>query len=149
MDLPQALVADQPACLGRLHMVVQEAEGWPEDAAVDELHDRVQLLELVLQRRSSQNERVAALQLLDRARRFRRPVPDALGFVQNDQVGAKVPDQLHVVPNQFVVDQVEEGGTGIELLPPRSPAVDHLDREIAEALDFGLPLVLDGGRRDD
>ncbi len=48
-------------------MIVQELKGRAKPAIVDELHDAVQLFELVLQRRAGQHDGVSAAQLLDGA----------------------------------------------------------------------------------
>ncbi len=68
-------------------VIVQELERRAEPAVVHELHDAVQFLQLVLQRRAGQHDGVTAAQLLDGPRRLRFPVLDALGLVEHDQVG--------------------------------------------------------------
>ena len=86
----------------------EEAEGRTQPSAIDELHHGEQFLQLVLERRSRQHERVAALQLFDGARSRGGPVADALRFVQNDEVRLKFVHIAHIFEDQFVTGEVEE-----------------------------------------
>ena len=126
VDQVQAAVSLQLALVVRFDMVLQEAEGRTKQAPVHELDDRVQFLELVLQGRAGQHKRVAALELLDRARRASLPVADALRLVENDQVRPQRLDLLQIVQHEFVVDQVEELGLFIEPVPATPLAIDDL-----------------------
>ena len=65
-------------------MVVQEPERRPEPMRVDELDDRHQFLETVLERRPGQDDRVRRGDLLDRPCSARLPVLDALGLIEHD-----------------------------------------------------------------
>ena len=97
----EVAVAEQLALVVEDAVVVQELEGGAEPAVIDELHDAVQLLELVLQRRAGQHDGVAAAQLLDGPRRLRLPVLDALGLVQDDQVRLPGVELVQVAQQPF------------------------------------------------
>ena len=55
-QLAQVLVAQHLALLVDDAVLVEEAEAGPEPAVVDELHDRIQLVEPVFQRRAGQHQ---------------------------------------------------------------------------------------------
>ncbi len=108
MDAVQAAVADQVAFLVLHAVFVQKAEGRPETAAIDELHYGEEFLQLVFERRAGQHKGIPALQLLDGARRGGSPVPYALRFVEDDQVGRQFVHVTHVFEDQFIAGEVEE-----------------------------------------
>ena len=107
-------------------MFLEKSESGSQAAAVYELHHRKKFFELVFQRRAGEHQGVAALELLDGARRGRRPIADTLGFVEDDQVGAQIVHVLDIFQDEFVVGEIEERGLGIELLPMRQQPVNHL-----------------------
>ena len=109
----EAAVADQVAVLVFRPMLVKEAEGGTEAAAVDELHHGEQLFQLVFERSSREHEGVAAFQLFDGARGGGGPVPDALSFIEDDEVGRQFVHVAHVFEDQFVAGEVEELGRGV------------------------------------
>ena len=106
----QAAVAEEVS-LFVLHAVfLQEPERGTQAAPVDELHHREELFQFVFERGPREYECVAALQLLDGARRGRNPIADALGLVQNDQVRLQFVNVAHVFEDQFIAGEVEERG---------------------------------------
>src|ERR1017187_10934953 len=93
---------------------MEEAERRTEAAAVDEFHHRKQLLQFVLERRSAEHESITAFQLFYGASGGGGPVPDALRFIQDDEVGRHLVDVPHVFEDQFVTRKVEELGRSEE-----------------------------------
>ena len=82
-DPIQALLADHArSVIGRLVLVAQLPKG-PQPLDVDVLHDRDQLLQAILERRSRLHQRIGAVDALQRPRRAsvaantRRPAPAA------------------------------------------------------------------------
>ena len=130
-------------------MLVQQAEGRSKTEAIDELHDGDQFFQPVLQRRAGQHDGVGRGDLLDAAGGARVPVLDALGLVEDDQVGRPRVDQVEIAMNGVVIGDLEEGVGGEVDLAAGAQAADDLDGAVAEALDLALPLVLERGRADD
>jgi hypothetical protein len=62
---------------------------------------------------------MAAFQLLDGPGCGRRPVPDALSFVQDDEVRLEFVQVLDILENQFVVGEIEKLRRSVPLLPLR------------------------------
>ena len=86
-----------------------------EDARVEELEDAVEFVDAVFERRAGQHEGVAAGQGFDHLGGFGAPVFDALGLIQDDQVGAQLDQFVLIETDKFVVDDLEERwdhGTG-------------------------------------
>jgi hypothetical protein len=86
LDPIQAAVSQKFAIFVFHAMLMQKPEGWPQSAAVNELHDGKKLFQFVFQRSTCEHEGIRTLQLFDGAGGRGRPIPDALGFVENDQV---------------------------------------------------------------
>ena len=125
-DLVEIAIAQQFAVLVEHAMIVQELEGGAEPAVIDELHDAVQLFELVLQRRAGQHDGIAAAQPLDGPRRLRLPVLDALGLVEHDQVRLPGVQLVEVADGDFVVDEAIKRRLAILGAALRRRAVDDL-----------------------
>ena len=83
-------------------MFLEKTEGRPQAATVHEFHHRIEFFELVFQGRSGEHQGVAALELFDGAGRGRRPIADALRFIEDDQVRAQVAHVLDVLQHEFV-----------------------------------------------
>ena len=64
-------------------MIVQQAERRPEAIEIDELHDRDQFFEPILERRAGEHDGVGRVDLLDAAGDARAPVLDALRLVED------------------------------------------------------------------
>ena len=64
-QLGEVLVAEHLALLVHHAVPVEEAERRPQPPVVDELHDRVELVEPVLQRRAGEHQREPRLEALD------------------------------------------------------------------------------------
>ena len=144
----QTAIAQQVALLVLHAVLVQEAEGGTQSASVDELDHGEKFLQFVLQGRAGEHEGIAALQLLDGARGCGGPVADALRLIEDDQVRAQCVHIPHILEDQFIAGEGEEGGVRVERLPPGQQPVDHLRREIRELFDFRFPLVFNGSGSD-
>src|SRR5262249_5988405 len=117
-DPVEIAVADHPASVVDELVVVEEAVRRPEPVAVDELDERDQLLESVLQRGTAEDDRVGRPDLLDAPRSARRPVLDALGLVEDYDVGRPALNHLEVAVDGVVVGDLVES-VGEELGVPR------------------------------
>ena len=69
-------------------------------------------------------------------------------FVENYQVRAQFLNEFDIFKRQFIAGQREKRRRGVDCLTLRQRSVDHLRSHLGELLDFGLPLILDGGGRD-
>ena len=147
-DLIQVLVADHLADVVVDLMIVQQLEGGAEPIAVDELHDGDQLFQAILQRRSREHDGIGGSDALDAAGHARVPVLDALGLVENDQVGVPGLDKIEIAMDGVVVHDLEEGiGAEADLaLCPQT--ANDLNRALHRTFDLALPLVLEGGGAD-
>ena len=130
-------------------MIVQELKRGAEPAVVDELHDAVQLFELILQRRPRQHDGVTAPQLLDGFARLRFPVLDALSFIEHDQVRLPGIEFVEIAHGDFVVDKAIKRRLPILFAPLRRAPFDHLHRPPRELADLRLPLIFHRRRRHD
>ena len=84
----EILVAEHLARFVHHPVAVEEAEGGPQPPFVDELHDRVELVQAVFQRRAREHQGERRAQPLDDPAGLGFPVLDALAFVEDDQVPA-------------------------------------------------------------
>ena len=140
----------RPPLLVQFVVVAVEPEQRSEDRRVEELEDRIHLVDAVLERRAGQHECVRAPQHLDRARGLGVPVLDALRLVEHDDVGTELLfDRPKVHSDLFVVAEREEGRTSVHLAPRIRPAEDDLELEVGEQPDLLRPLALERGRRHD
>ncbi len=112
-DLRKIAIADHAAALVDVLVVVQEAEHRPEPKAVDELDDRMQFFEPVLQRRAGQHDGVFRVELLDGLGGPRLPVLDPLGLVEDDHVGLPAADRVEVAADHVVVGEFVERRRGV------------------------------------
>ena len=129
-------------------MLVYEAERRAQPAAIDELHNRKQLLKFVFEWRAGKHQGVAAFQLFNRARCRSGPVSDSLRLVEDDQVRTQFLHVSDVFENQLVVGESEKLRGGIHRAALRQQTFDDLHRAIGEFLDLRLPLVFHRGRRN-
>ena len=81
-QLIQIFVADHPARIIHNAVSVKESKARPQAAVVNELHDRIQLVDAVFQRSSGQHQRESGSQTLDHIARFGFPILDPLRFIQ-------------------------------------------------------------------
>src|SRR5205814_5156868 len=79
-----------------------------EPPVVDELHDRIQFVEPVFERRARQHEREPRTKPLDHAAGLRFPVLDALAFVENDEVPIHPFDREDVRSTCSLFDKVKK-----------------------------------------
>ena len=80
----------------------------PEPPVVDELHDRKEIVEPILERRAGEHQREGRAQALHGLRRLCLPVLDALALVQNDQVPFRALDRQDVAQHLLVIADREE-----------------------------------------
>ena len=121
-------VADHPPALVDVLVPVEEAEQRPEVKPIDELDDRVQLFEPVLQRRAGQHDGVLRFELLDGLGRAGLPVLDPLGLVEDDDVGLPAADGIEVAANHVVVREFVEGLLAIKRRPAGRHSLDDQRR---------------------
>src|SRR5207249_1409830 len=95
-------------------------------------------------RRARQYEGITTLQLFDGAGGGCRPIANALGFIEDDQVRTHVVHIFDVLQDELVTAETEEGRVGVELLAMRQQPVNDLCGKITELLNLRLPLVFDG-----
>ena len=140
---------------GGLALVVQlvelpvEAEQRSEEIGVEELDDRVDLVDAVLERRAGEHEGVPALELLHRIRGLGLPVLDALGLVEDHDVGPERVEKLVAVRHDLLVVAEREEGMAPVGGEPRGVAAEHDGRgEVGELGDLLLPLGFQRRGRD-
>ena len=148
-QLGQVLVAQHLAFFVDDAMAVEEAKGRRQPAVVDELHDAVQIVQPVLQRRARQHQGERGLQALDHVAGLGFPVLDPLALVQNDQVPLDLLDGQDVAQHLLVVADGEEAVVVVLRGPVRGAADHQLAVAVAEPLDFVSPLRLERRRADD
>ncbi len=108
-DAIKVLIADHLAHFVVNLMFVQQLEGRAEPITVHELHDGDQLFQPVFQRGAGEDDGVGRGDALDATGDARVPVLDALGLVEDDQVGIPGLDQIEVAMDRVVVGDFEEG----------------------------------------
>ena len=107
-QLGEVFVAEDFASFIDDAVIVEEAEAGTESPVVDELHDRVQLIKSVFERRSAESQRESRPQSLDDAARLGLPIFDPLPFVDDDQIPSDSLDIEDVAQDLFVVADREE-----------------------------------------
>ena len=163
VQLVEVAVAGGAAAVVQVVVLAVEAEQRPEQRRVEEIHQRIQLVNAVLDGRAGEDEGVAAAQALDGLGGLGAPVLDALRFVQHDDVGPQPLVHLQRVGEHLlVVDDGEERKQGrrlacprdrrdacpplasklISLQPPRPVTEHELVRQLGEALNLLLPFGL-------
>ena len=90
-----------------------ETKQRPEHGGIQEIHQRMQLVNPVLNRRAGENEGVTAAETFDGLRGLRAPVLDALGFVEHHDLWVEPRiDFERVGQHLLVVDDGKEGRSG-------------------------------------
>ena len=89
VELIEVAVARGPAAVVEFVKLAVEAEQRAEHGRVEEIHQRMQFVDAVLDGRAGEDEGVAAAQALDGLGGLGAPVLDALGFVEHDDVRAR------------------------------------------------------------
>ncbi|HEX7679164.1 MAG TPA: hypothetical protein VF713_13625 [Thermoanaerobaculia bacterium] len=102
-------VAGHPSVLVFRLVRVEETVRGSKPERIDEVDDRHQLLEPVLERRAGENDGVIGGDSLDRSGGARRPVLDALRLVEDHQIGSPAADAIEIGVNGVVVRDLEEG----------------------------------------
>ena len=86
MQAIEVSVADRAPFFVQLVVVAIETEQRAEQIGIEELRDRIDLVDTVFQWRAGQHECVRTRQPFDRDRGFGLPVFDALSFIENDHI---------------------------------------------------------------
>src|SRR5438105_63628 len=120
-----------------------------EPPVVDELHDGIQFVEPVFERRARQHQREPRTKPLDHAAGLRYPVLDALAFVENDEVPIHPFDREDVTQHLFVVAYGKEAVVGVLGASRGDAADDQLAIAVTEAPDFVPPLRFHRSGTDD
>ncbi len=150
VELAEVPVADGPAALVELVELAVEAEEGAEQGGIEKLHDRVDLVDAVLERRAGEDERVGAAQPFDGLGGAALPVLDALGLVEHDHVrGEPLLHGVAVEEDLLVVGEIEEGAFAVLGQALGAGTGDDPRRQAGETGDLLLPLPLEGGRADD
>ena len=121
-----------------------EAEEWAEDGGIEEIDDGVELVNAVLDGRAGEHEGVAALEALDRLGGFCGPVLDALGFVEDDDVGLEALVDVEAINDDLlVVYDCKEGRVTIGVVVGAGAAMAEDDAlgEGGEFRNLILPLA--------
>ena len=101
-------IASDPPGLVLDLMLVQQLPGRPEPILIDELNDGDQLLQLVLQRRPGQHDRVGTVDAFQGARRDGVPVLHPLRLIDDDEFGRPGGDQVQIGLELLVVRDLAE-----------------------------------------
>ena len=142
-------VADGASFLVQLVEIPVEAEQGTEDTGVEELHDRIDLVDAVLHRCAGEYEGVGAVQPLDRDGGFGLPVLDALGLVQNDDIrGENVIDFIDVGPDLLVIGEKKERRLVVLAQALGARSLDDMSGQVGELGDLLLPFALERGGGD-
>ena len=122
-------------------MVGEKAERGAQPMLIHELDDREQLFQPILQRCAGENDRVGRCDPLDRTGDARGPVLDALGLIENDQIGRPTGDQIQIGVHGVVVgDLVKALGSEADLTVG-AEAADDRGRPADELGDLAFPLM--------
>src|SRR5579885_1318757 len=144
-DSIQILVAhDAAGVIEDLVLMAQSPQG-AEPLAVDVLHDRDQLLQAVLERRSGQHQCMRTLDALERPRRNGVPILDPLGLVRDHDVGTPGLNELEVPGECLVVGDLAESRLRVASHPRGATSIDDQRLPLREARNLPLPLVLERG----
>jgi hypothetical protein len=145
----EVLVAQDLAALVGDPVAVEETEGRTQPPVVEELHDREEIVEAILQGRPREHQREARPEALDDPARLGFPVLDALPLVEHDQVPASGLHGREVPEHLLVVDDREEG-VCLVLGHPLGGASQHeLAGALREPLHLGRPLGLERSGAND
>ena len=111
MKLVEVAVTDGPSSVIEFVEIPVEAKQRPENSGVKEIHQRVELVDAVLNGCSGEHEGIAAFQTLHRLGRLGGPVLNSLGLIQDNHVGFEDSIDVEAVAHHlFVVRDSEEGG---------------------------------------
>ena len=80
--------------------LVVEVPERAKDARVEKLEDAVEFVDAIFERRAGQNESIAAGQGFDHLSGLGAPVFDALGLIQDDQIGPKFEQFVLITTDQ-------------------------------------------------
>ena len=109
VELVEVAVAGGAAAVVQVVVFAVEPEQRAEQRRVEEVHQRIQLVNAVLDGRAGEDEGIAAAQALDGLGGLGAPVLDALRFVQHHDVGPQpLVDLQRVGEHLLVIDDGEE-----------------------------------------
>ena len=153
MELVEVAITGGTATVVEVVVVAVKPEQRTQQGRVEEVHQRIQLVNAVLDGRAGEDESVTAAQALDGLGGLGAPVLDPLRFVQHDDVGPQpVVDLQRVGEHLLIIDDGEERLYGRRLacpavagrfvsLQPSHPVPEHkLIRQIGKPLYLLLPL---------
>ena len=165
LEAGEVAVAAGAAAVVEVVVLAVETEERAEQRGIEEIHQRIKLVDAVLDGRAGEDEGVAAAKAFDGLGGFGAPVFDALGFVEHDDVGLEALVHFERIGEHLlVVDDGEEGGVGggglgvaraartggvVGFEALAAGAEDELIGEVGEALDLLFPLGFERGGRDD
>ncbi len=150
MQLFQVAESAWPPALIQLVVLTVKPEERSEERRIQETHERVDLIQPVLDRSTCQDERVSAAQPLDRLARLRIPILDPLRFVEDDHIRFHPCVHVrHVRQHLLIVHDREKRRDPIDLQasprdvigsePLSAPAKYQLVAQLGELLDLLLP----------
>src|SRR5439155_3358464 len=141
-------VADEIPVAGQPPMAMEEAKARYKRVRIDELHDRVEVVEAVLERRPREDEREARRESLDDAACLRLPILDPLPLVEDHEVPARSLDVEDVPENLLVIANGEERIARVALRTVLRRADHDLRAAVREAPNLAPPLRLERGGAD-
>lgn len=130
--------------------IAVEAEQRAEHGGIEEIHQRMQLVDAVLDGRAGQHEGVAALEALDGLARLGVPILDALRLVEHHHVGPQARVDIQGVAHHLLEVGHREKRRVVAVAGQAGVAfsVHELVGQRGEALDLLFPLALERGGRD-
>ena len=150
VQLLQIPVGRRPPALVQLIILPVEPEKRSKEGWVKKIHQGIKFIEAVLNRRSSQDESIAAAQPFDRLRGFRAPILDPLRFVQDHHIRTQPGIDLQGVGQHLlVIDDGEKGGRPVGVQPRGPTAKNQLIRQSGETLNLLFPFRFQRSRSDD
>ena len=161
VELIEVPVARRAATFIQIVILAVEPEQRSEQRWVQKVHERIQLVDAVFDRRPGQHKGVATAQPLDCLGRFGAPILDPLRFIEHHDVRPQPLVHLERIRQHLLVvhdgeermwgrrDACHAVARGAICLEPRHPpAIDQLIAQLSEPLDLLLPLRLQRRRGD-
>ena len=150
VQFAQVAIGIRAAFVIKVVELAVEPEERAEDFGVEEIDERIQFVDAVLQRRAGEHEGEGAAQQFDRARGARRPVLDALCFVEHHDVGREAfVDVEHIAAHLLVIHQRKHRRVlCVVSRPLAASAIDDLIVERGELANLLLPFGLQRCGRD-
>jgi len=145
----QVFVSFRPAVRVEHVKIAVKAEERAQHLRIQHGHQRIDVINAVLQRRAGQHKHIAALELFHGLRGLGVPVLDALRLVQDHAVWLQHRiDQRSVAHDLLVVGQREKGRPLIRRLACGAVTKHGQEGEIGKEPDLLFPLGFQRGRRN-